>query len=53
MTEYLDKNFEKPTAYTIRCGGKRSPIDDRHNWDGYWITNNGNREEYRLTLMML
>ena len=50
LTEYLAKNFEKKTAYTIRCGGKRSPIDDRHNWDGYWIKNNGNREEYRLTI---
>ena len=50
LSKFLGKNFEKPTAYTIRCGGKRSPIDDRHNWDGYWILNNGNREEYRLTL---
>jgi len=50
LSQFLGKNFEKPTAYTIRCGGKRSPIDDRHNWDGYWILNNGNREEYRLTL---
>ena len=37
MTEYLGKNFTKETAYTLRCGGKGSPIDDRHNWDGYWV----------------
>jgi len=50
LSKFLGKNFEKSTAYTIRCGGKRSPIDDRHNWDGYWLLNNGNREEYRLTI---
>ena len=50
LTQYLGKEFEKKTAYTIRCGGKRSPIDDRHNWDGYWIKNKGVREEYRLTI---
>lgn len=46
LKEYLGKNFKKDTAYTIRCGGKNSPINDRHNWDGYWIGN----EEYRLTI---
>ena len=50
MSEYLNKDFEKNTAYTLRCGGRKSPIDDRHNWDGYWIKNNGVREEYRLTI---
>ena len=50
LSDYLGHKFEKETAYTIRCGGKRSPIDDRHNWDGYWRNNNGNREEYRLTI---
>ena len=46
MKEYLNKNFEKKYAYTIRCGGKGSPINDRHNWDGYWVDG----EEYRLTI---
>lgn len=46
MKEYLGKNFKKDIAYTIRCGGKNSPIDDRHNWDGYWVDN----KEYRLTI---
>ncbi len=50
LKEYLHRDFEKQTAYTIRCGGKRSPIDDRHNWDGYWVNNNGVKEEYRLTI---
>ena len=37
MKEYLGKNFVKDIAYTLRCGGRASPIDDRHNWDGYWV----------------
>jgi DNA (cytosine-5)-methyltransferase 1 len=46
MKDYLGKNFEKENAYTLRCGGKKSPINDRHNWDGYWIDD----KEYRLTI---
>ena len=46
LTEYLGKNFIKDTAYTLRCGGKHSPINDRHNWDGYWVDD----KEYRLTI---
>ena len=46
LTEYLGQNFKKDIAYTLRCGGKHSPIDDRHNWDGYWVDD----KEYRLTI---
>jgi DNA (cytosine-5)-methyltransferase 1 len=46
LTAFLGKKFEKNTAYTIRCGGKNSPIDDRHNWDGYMVDG----KEYRLTI---
>lgn len=46
LSDYLGKPFEKETAYTIRCGGKNSPLKDKHNWDGYMV----NGEEYRLTL---
>ena len=45
LTEFFSKNFEKTTAYTIRCGGRNSPIKDKHNWDGYIV----NGKEYRLT----
>ena len=45
LTELLDKNFEKEIAYTIRCGGRNSPINDKHNWDGYMVDG----KEYRLT----
>lgn len=46
LSEFLNKNFEKTIAYTIRCGGKNSPINDRHNWDGYLVDG----VEYRLTI---
>ena len=46
LTQYLGKNFKKDIAYTIRCGGKHSPINDRHNWDGYWVDD----KEYRLSI---
>ena len=47
LTTFLNKDFKKDIAYTLRCGGRHSPIDDRHNWDGYWVNDN---EEYRLTI---
>jgi DNA (cytosine-5)-methyltransferase 1 len=46
LSQYLGQNFKKDIAYTLRCGGKLSPIDDRHNWDGYWVDD----KEYRLTI---
>jgi DNA (cytosine-5)-methyltransferase 1 len=46
LSELLGKNFEKNVAYTIRCGGRNSPIKDKHNWDGYVVDG----QEYRLTL---
>ena len=46
LTEYLGRNFEKDVAYTIRCGGRRSPINGRHNWDGYIVDG----AEYRLSI---
>lgn len=50
LAEYLGKNFVKDTAYTIRCGGRRSAINNKHNWDGYWIKENEKEIEYRLTI---
>jgi len=46
LKEYLGQNFKKDTAYTLRCGGKNSAINDRHNWDGYWVDD----KEYRITI---
>jgi DNA (cytosine-5)-methyltransferase 1 len=45
LSEFMGKSYKKEFAYTIRCGGRNSPIDDKHNWDGYIVDDN----EYRLT----
>lgn len=45
LTKFFSRKFEKTTAYTIRCGGRNSPIKDKHNWDGYIVDG----KEYRLT----
>jgi len=43
---------EKDVAYTIRCGGHRSPVDGKHNWDGYRARRYDSADEfvYRLTI---
>jgi DNA (cytosine-5)-methyltransferase 1 len=46
LSEFLEGNFEKNIAYTIRCGGLNSPITSKQNWDGY----NVDEKVYRLTL---
>jgi DNA (cytosine-5)-methyltransferase 1 len=46
LSNFLNKNFKKDIAYTIRCGGRKSPINDKHNWDGYIVDD----KEYRLTI---
>ena len=46
LSAFFGKKFAKDTAYTIRCGGRRSAINNRHNWDGYWVDG----KEYRLTI---
>jgi DNA (cytosine-5)-methyltransferase 1 len=46
LSKFLGKNFSKDIAYTIRCGGRRSPLGDKHNWDGYLVDG----KEYRLTV---
>lgn len=39
LQDYLDRpgDCEKEVAYTIRVGGRRSKIGDRHNWDCYSV----------------
>jgi hypothetical protein len=48
LSELLGKNFEKDTAYTIRCAAG-SHINDKHNWDGYIGT--GRNTDSRLRIV--
>lgn len=60
LTEYMNNGrrsedhltfTRKDVAYTIRCGGKHSPVDDGHNWDGYYAKKASSKEfVYRLTI---
>lgn len=46
LSDYLGKSFEKEVAYTIRCGGRQSPLGDKHNWDRYIVDG----KQYQLTI---
>ena len=46
LGEYLGKNFEKKWHTRYNVAVKKSPINDRHNWDGYWV----DKKEYRLSI---
>lgn len=39
------KTIDKDISYTIRVGGRKSKVGNKHNWDGYII----NGEEHYLT----
>jgi DNA (cytosine-5)-methyltransferase 1 len=46
LSQFFNKNYEKKEAYTIRCGGRGSHINNRHNWDSYMVDG----EIHRLTI---
>lgn len=46
LSEYMGKPYERAVAYTLRCGGRNSPMGDKHNWDGYVVDG----QSYRLTI---
>ena len=37
MSDVMKGHVEREIGYTLRVGGKHSPIDDRRNWDGYVV----------------
>ena len=50
MSDVLGKPFLKRFSHTVRCGGRSSGIEDRHNWDSYRIVIGGSEEVYTLTI---
>lgn len=46
MSDVLGGHCEREIGFTLRVGGRRSPIAGRHNWDGYIVDG----EERRLTI---
>jgi DNA (cytosine-5)-methyltransferase 1 len=45
MSDVMGGHVDRSIGFTLRVGGKSSPIDDRRNWDGYLVDN----EVRRLT----
>jgi DNA (cytosine-5)-methyltransferase 1 len=37
MSDVMQGNVEREIGFTLRVGGKSSPIHDRRNWDGYIV----------------
>jgi DNA (cytosine-5)-methyltransferase 1 len=37
MSDVMKGEVNREIGYTLRVGGKSSPIDDRRNWDGYIV----------------
>lgn len=37
MSDIWDAECSREIGFTLRVGGRGSPIDDRRNWDGYWV----------------
>ncbi len=37
MSDVWEGKVERDVGFTLRVGGKASPINDRRNWDGYWV----------------
>ena len=37
MSEVMNGKVDREIGFTLRVGGKSSPIDDRRNWDGYKV----------------
>lgn len=37
MSDVMKGHVDREIGFTLRVGGKRSPIDDRRNWDGYIV----------------
>jgi DNA (cytosine-5)-methyltransferase 1 len=40
LATFMERDFKRTCAYTIRCGGRMSKIGDKHNWDTYMVGNN-------------
>ncbi len=37
MSDIWEGECSREVGFTLRVGGKSSPIDDRRNWDGYYV----------------
>jgi DNA (cytosine-5)-methyltransferase 1 len=47
LNEIFSGKCERKTGYTLRVGGANSPINGRHNWDGYIVKG----KEHRISVL--
>lgn len=45
LTDLTVETIDREVAFTVRLGGRRSRVGNKHNWDGYMV----NGKEYYLT----
>ena len=45
LTDLTVETIDREVAFTVRLGGRRSRVGNKHNWDGYMV----NGREYYLT----
>lgn len=53
MSDVWEGSCDRDVGFTLRVGGKRSPIDDRRNWDGYRVDGHIVRLEQEQGLRMM
>ena len=52
MSDVMNGKVDREIGYTLRVGGRTSPIDDRRNWDGYRVNGKVRRLTPREGLKM-
>lgn len=52
MSDILGEYCEREIGFTLRVGGRKSPIDGRHNWDGYVVDGKPRRLSVREAAAM-
>jgi DNA (cytosine-5)-methyltransferase 1 len=53
MSDVWEGNCDRDIGFTLRVGGRRSPIDDRRNWDGYKVNGEVVRIQPKQGLKMM
>jgi DNA (cytosine-5)-methyltransferase 1 len=52
MSDVMGGKVDREIGFTLRVGGKSSPIDDRRNWDGYIVNGRPRRLTPKEALKM-
>jgi DNA (cytosine-5)-methyltransferase 1 len=52
---FYDEKCTKPRkiGFTLRCGGKGSPIEDRRNWEHYYVRPRGSKKRLKAKVIKI